>query len=171
LSSFFRRCSSPMSVQRSHCARSDRSRVPGGRHQHQAPCCGHRYRRGPMTHWSRLPSGSPPPTCAWRIISRRQIHQPPRHSKSASKSVLLAEYQTGADSGRQRRGGGKGLGADRVGEGRGDESPPPKGGTLARVSQAFGGSETVPLFAKALIRKNSYSPSPPTVSSLSGLDT
>jgi hypothetical protein len=37
-----------------------------------------------------------------------------------------------------------------------------KGGTVARVSQAFGGSETVPLFAKALIRKNSYSPSLPT---------
>jgi hypothetical protein len=37
---------------------------------------------------------------------------------------------------------------------------------VARVSQAFGGSETVPLFAKALIRKNSYSPSPPTVSNL-----
>lgn len=37
---------------------------------------------------------------------------------------------------------------------------------MARVSQAFGGSETVPLFAKALVRKNSYSPSPPTVSNL-----
>lgn len=65
---------------------------------------------------------------------------------------------------RQRRGGGKGLNADGAGEG--DELTPPKGGTVARVSQAFGASETVPLFAKALIRKNSYSPSPPTVPNL-----